>query len=273
MHIIVVLLFWGMRPEELGTLKKKESDRIRSRLVRLVREKSDARKGEKKTSKKTKGSKKSGKIKWETGITEIQFTEKLPDISMVKLSSSDIKSDRHVPFSDKKGESIDIKKVSKTKGSEEEIKIKFQEDSGDLFDNEMDGMPKMIDDGIDATFNDDFVIVSDTGEEGKKGQGLPGGLSVDGVVGGGGRVVWSKKNKLPAYPEEAEKNGWEGVVKLRLTVDASGNVKRVFIEEKSGYSVLDNAAKSQARNWKIYIIEKGIKIKGTAIITIPFELK
>ncbi len=49
MHIIVVLLFWGMRPEELGTLKKKESDRIRSRLVRLVREKSDARKGEKKT--------------------------------------------------------------------------------------------------------------------------------------------------------------------------------------------------------------------------------
>jgi protein TonB len=43
--------------------------------------------------------------------------------------------------------------------------------------------------------------------------------------------------------------GWEGVVVLRLQVDAQGNVAQVTITAGSGCPLLDEAAVDAARRW------------------------
>ncbi len=273
MHGLLVWVLWGMRPEDMGIVVKKESERIKTRLVRLVRE---VEKGEeKKIPVKEPGADrtKSGPLKYEIKTTEVKFFDKLPDISPPKISRPDIISERKVLFIDKKKDKIDIKKITRRSGeSGDDIKVKFTEPDDYLKESMDKKDPLMIDEKITEDI-DAIIIVPGSDKEGTKKGGLPGGLLLEGIVGGRGKVIWDKNNKIPTYPEEAEKNGWEGNVRLKLTVHISGKVRLAFIEEKSGYSVLDRAAKRQARTWKIYIVEGGIKIPGTVIISIPFELK
>ncbi len=56
-------------------------------------------------------------------------------------------------------------------------------------------------------------------------------------------------NRKPDYPLAAYRNGIEGVVLLRLEIDATGRVKRVSIEQSSGHNVLDRAAVAAVRTW------------------------
>ncbi len=51
------------------------------------------------------------------------------------------------------------------------------------------------------------------------------------------------------YPLLARKMGLEGRVLLNLILDASGKVSQVILKKSSGYTLLDEAAKSDAKNW------------------------
>lgn len=58
-------------------------------------------------------------------------------------------------------------------------------------------------------------------------------------------------NRLPEYPEAAIDKGWEGQALLRLHLAADGFVERVELRESSGRQILDQAALSAARTWRI----------------------
>jgi protein TonB len=54
----------------------------------------------------------------------------------------------------------------------------------------------------------------------------------------------------PAFPEGARQRGETGTVRVRLYVDAAGQVARVEITQSSGFRELDNATESYFRKWR-----------------------
>ncbi len=44
------------------------------------------------------------------------------------------------------------------------------------------------------------------------------------------------------YPRLAQRNGWQGMVKLGLRVEPNGQLSRIRVISTSGYQVLDQAA-------------------------------
>lgn len=50
-----------------------------------------------------------------------------------------------------------------------------------------------------------------------------------------------------SYPEEARRNHWEGVVTLRIRINAQGRAEAIEILESSGYRVLDREAQKMLR--------------------------
>jgi len=57
-------------------------------------------------------------------------------------------------------------------------------------------------------------------------------------------------NEKPIYPEEARLQGWEGNVRLKIAFRRLAD-SSVEIENSSGYSLLDEAAKSAAVRWRL----------------------
>lgn len=45
-----------------------------------------------------------------------------------------------------------------------------------------------------------------------------------------------------SYPEMARRNGWEGTVTLRLTINAKGRLEKTEVIQSSGYTILDKEA-------------------------------
>ncbi|HRZ14061.1 MAG TPA: TonB family protein [Candidatus Omnitrophota bacterium] len=60
--------------------------------------------------------------------------------------------------------------------------------------------------------------------------------------------VQQKINSLLIYPDEAIENGWEGIVTLKVTIAADGNLKAIMIAESSGYPILDEQAVTAVRD-------------------------
>lgn len=63
--------------------------------------------------------------------------------------------------------------------------------------------------------------------------------------------VQSWGNALPPYPEEARRRGWEGNIKLRLSIDGRGQVARVEVLESTGYEILDEESIRVAKGWRV----------------------
>lgn len=94
------------------------------------------------------------------------------------------------------------------------------------------------------------------------------------LVEGKGDVNWDNRNKLPKYPPEAEKRGWQGNVVLLMRVGQDGDVMYSKIEKRSGYDILDIEAERASKFWKINIINNnGVRIEGEVRLTLKFELK
>jgi TonB family protein len=55
-------------------------------------------------------------------------------------------------------------------------------------------------------------------------------------------LIQQRVNTYFIYPQEAQANGWEGIVKVRFTVAQDGRIKEIDIAESSGYPLLDAAA-------------------------------
>lgn len=73
-------------------------------------------------------------------------------------------------------------------------------------------------------------------------------------------------NIIPGYPEEARKNGWEGVVHLEIFLDPEGKAERVKLLSTSGHSILDVAALEAAQKWVFPKLSK-------SWVTVPVEFR
>ena len=76
------------------------------------------------------------------------------------------------------------------------------------------------------------------------------------------------------YPEEAKKQGIEGVVVIKVTVSAQGEVENLEISKSSGNGTLDRAAIDSVKQWRfIPAYENGKKCFADAKTAIVFKLK
>jgi protein TonB len=82
------------------------------------------------------------------------------------------------------------------------------------------------------------------------------------------------RNPHPAYPEEARAAGQQGVVTLYVRVDEQGRVASVRVSRSSGFSILDERARSTVANQWAFKPAKagGIPIASDVIIPIRFTL-
>lgn len=55
-------------------------------------------------------------------------------------------------------------------------------------------------------------------------------------------LIQQKINSCLIYPQEAQAKGWEGIVKVKVTLAPDGRIKEIDIAESSGYPLLDAAA-------------------------------
>ena len=79
-------------------------------------------------------------------------------------------------------------------------------------------------------------------------------------------------NALPRYPEQARRLGWEGRVLLRISIDQQGSVTQVQVEESSGYSLLDAAAVTSVRTWRVRPAQRGGRpVAGSWLLPIRFR--
>lgn len=82
------------------------------------------------------------------------------------------------------------------------------------------------------------------------------------------------RNPHPAYPEAARAAGQQGVVTLRVSVDAQGHPTNVALTRSSGFAVLDERARSTvAGQWKFKPARiDGEPVASTVVIPIRFTL-
>lgn len=77
-------------------------------------------------------------------------------------------------------------------------------------------------------------------------------------------------NPAPVYPYTARREGWEGLVVLKVLVEADGWPAEVIIEQSSGYTALDNAAFKTVEKWQFTAARRG-PVTFSSWITIPIR--
>jgi protein TonB len=110
-------------------------------------------------------------------------------------------------------------------------------------------------DAANAAANDGEQGQRGAGEGEGAGLGNGAGTGVGGGSGGGaGMGVGGGDQRAhcvycpePQYPTVAQRRGWEGTVRVGLSVLADGTVEEVSLRQSSGYNVLDRAAVEVAR--------------------------
>jgi protein TonB len=81
-------------------------------------------------------------------------------------------------------------------------------------------------------------------------------------------------NPKPPYPAIARRRGYEGTVRLKVEVLASGKVEKIWIKESSGYEILDRSALKTVKDWSFIPARfGGIPVKSTVIVPVTFQLK
>ncbi|MEX0714831.1 MAG: energy transducer TonB, partial [Pirellulales bacterium] len=80
-------------------------------------------------------------------------------------------------------------------------------------------------------------------------------------------------NMPPVYPPEAQRNGWQGTVVLRVRVSETGRVSAVSVASSSGHTLLDAAAASAVRQWRFRPARLGGRPVETSVrLPVKFEL-
>ena len=82
-----------------------------------------------------------------------------------------------------------------------------------------------------------------------------------------------ESNPVPHYPQLARQNRWEGTVRLRVMVTASGVVEAVTLERSSGHEVLDRSALDGVQHWRfIPATRGGLPVPCEISIPVAFRL-
>lgn len=80
-------------------------------------------------------------------------------------------------------------------------------------------------------------------------------------------------NSTPVYPDVARERRWEGTVRVRARVTASGDVESVSLERSSGHAMLDRSALEAVRQWRfIPATRNGVPVASEASVQVPFHL-
>lgn len=81
-------------------------------------------------------------------------------------------------------------------------------------------------------------------------------------------------NPAPDYPPIALRRGWEGTVRLRVTLDIQGHPSRVELAVSSGHPILDESALAAVRRWQFRPATRlGEAVVATVEVPIVFKLK
>jgi protein TonB len=81
------------------------------------------------------------------------------------------------------------------------------------------------------------------------------------------------KNPAPAYPSEARRNGWQGLVVLRVGVGADGRAMQIEVEQSSGFDILDESAQKTVKKWRFRPAKIGaMAVESQVRVPIRFEL-
>lgn len=85
----------------------------------------------------------------------------------------------------------------------------------------------------------------------------------------------SGTHTIPPYPDLARRLGEEGVVTLRITLDARGVITNVDIKQSSGHERLDAAAAHWVKHqWRYHAATRdGIPVGATVFAAIEFSLR
>ncbi len=80
-------------------------------------------------------------------------------------------------------------------------------------------------------------------------------------------------NRPPSYPAEAIRRREKGVVLLRLTIAASGQIERVEVAKSSGYPILDRAAVEAVNTWRARPAkQEGTPVASVELLPVHFNL-
>ncbi len=95
-----------------------------------------------------------------------------------------------------------------------------------------------------------------------------------GAEGGREARPLASRNAPPRYPDFARRQGWQGVVLVRVVVRPDGKVKAASLFRGSGYSVLDQAALEAVRRWLFQPkISGGLAVESTIEVPVTFSLR
>lgn len=103
---------------------------------------------------------------------------------------------------------------------------------------------------------------SGTGNGTGTGEGIGNGIGFNGAI---------QNYQEPQYPRAAIKRNLEGTIKVKINVQASGQLKNFEILQSSGHSILDNAATSAIMQWTFKPHPKNVDY--FVLKTIIFSLK
>jgi protein TonB len=82
------------------------------------------------------------------------------------------------------------------------------------------------------------------------------------------------RNPRPAYPRIAKREGWQGLVTLRVRVLPNGHAETVSVLGPSGRSILDEAAVEAVKEWTFVPASQGGQpIAGWVTVPIDFRLQ
>ncbi|NJK93032.1 MAG: energy transducer TonB [Blastochloris sp.] len=81
------------------------------------------------------------------------------------------------------------------------------------------------------------------------------------------------RNPAPPYPETARRAGQEGVVLIKVRVNARGMAEEVALLKSSGFQALDDSALRTVKNWRFHPARLGsVAISSDVSIPIRFQL-
>ena len=89
-------------------------------------------------------------------------------------------------------------------------------------------------------------------EKGSKQENVESGS----IKGSGIDKITCLKCLEPIYPKLAIKRGYEGTLKLSITIMKNGSVKDILVKESTGYNILDKSGIEAAKNSKFYPLSK-----------------
>lgn len=81
-------------------------------------------------------------------------------------------------------------------------------------------------------------------------------------------------NPPPKYPAIAKRRGWQGTVRLRVSVSAEGHSEAVAIHSSSGFEALDESAVEAVKKWRFNPAKRGnTAVASSVIVPINFTLE